>query len=521
MAAYEVLLLNTAVPQIQAAQAGDTYVVPRDIAVNAQLTVTGNVGVGTTSPSVPLMLLKGAAGTDVAYLLNAGGYGFRFQAQTGGSGTNNLLYVASGETLSFGVNNSEQMRLTSTGLGIGTSSIAGRLTIGGYGSSNQTPDIQITRSSSGTAIQTGPNITFADGTTNNTTTLQVTQGRFGVWNYGAGSWQERLSVDSSGNLGLGVTPSAWGSSYKALQIGTGGALVDFNVNDRFAMSANAFWNGTSWIYLASAANATIYFQNDGTHAWYTAPTGTAGNAISLTQAMTLDAPVTPRLLIGTTTAGAGNSNNTNLTVAGGATVYQSVLASGGQELYLIVQSGLTGVYSRSNDPLVFGTNNTERARITSGGDFYVSGSGVDTGIGAFLYTAGYCRFNTAGTVLAQFRYSGSAVGSISTDGVNTAYNTSSDYRLKDNPQPLTGSGAFIDALKPKTWDWKSGGKGVGFIAHEVAEVSPGTVVGEKDAVDADGNPIMQAMEYGSAEFIANIIAELQSLRARVAQLEGN
>ena len=74
--------------------------------------------------------------------------------------------------------------------------------------------------------------------------------------------------------------------------------------------------------------------------------------------------------------------------------------------------------------------------------------------------------------------------------------------------------AFIDALKPKTWAWKSdGSKGVGFIAHEVQEVSPSSVVGEKDGEK------MQVMEYGSAEFIANIIAELQSLRARVAQLE--
>ncbi|NBW23281.1 MAG: tail fiber domain-containing protein [Caulobacteraceae bacterium] len=112
-------------------------------------------------------------------------------------------------------------------------------------------------------------------------------------------------------------------------------------------------------------------------------------------------------------------------------------------------------------------------------------------------------------------------GSITSNGTATAYNTSSDYRLKDNPQPLTGSGSFIDALKPKTWEWRdNGSKGVGFIAHEVQEVSPRTVVGDKDAVDKDGKPIMQAMEYGSAEFIANIVAELQSLRQRVAQLEG-
>ena len=110
-------------------------------------------------------------------------------------------------------------------------------------------------------------------------------------------------------------------------------------------------------------------------------------------------------------------------------------------------------------------------------------------------------------------YSETIVGSITFTTSATAYNTSSDYRLKDNQQPLTGSGAFIDALKPKTWTWKADGRaGVGFIAHEVQEVSPSSVVGEKDGEQ------MQAMEYGSAEFIANIIAELQSLRKRVAEL---
>jgi len=116
--------------------------------------------------------------------------------------------------------------------------------------------------------------------------------------------------------------------------------------------------------------------------------------------------------------------------------------------------------------------------------------------------------------------SGTTVGAISVTTTATTYSTSSDYRLKNNPQPLTGSGAFIDALRPKTWLWSvDGSVGVGFIAHEVQAVSPNSVVGEKDAVDAEGKPIMQAMEYGSAEFIANIVAELQSLRARVAALE--
>jgi hypothetical protein len=123
--------------------------------------------------------------------------------------------------------------------------------------------------------------------------------------------------------------------------------------------------------------------------------------------------------------------------------------------------------------------------------------------------------NDGDGTITQYYRTGTAVGSVSVTSSATAYNTSSDYRLKDNPKPLTGSGAFIDALKPKTWEWKvDGSKGVGFIAHEAQEVSPSSVVGEKDGEQ------MQAMEYGSAEFIANIIAELQSLRQRVAQLEG-
>ena len=150
-----------------------------------------------------------------------------------------------------------------------------------------------------------------------------------------------------------------------------------------------------------------------------------------------------------------------------------------------------------------------------------NGYGVEvTGNAGSALNADYTYASGTG-YYGYFKYGGTLVGSISSTGSSTSYNTSSDYRLKDNQQPLTGSGAFIDALQPKTWEWKAdGSKGVGFIAHEVQAVSPGSVVGEKDAVDEKGNPKYQAMEYGSAEFIANIIAELQSLRKRVAQLEG-
>jgi hypothetical protein len=189
----------------------------------------------------------------------------------------------------------------------------------------------------------------------------------------------------------------------------------------------------------------------------------------------------------------------------------------------------TGTYL----PLTLKVSGVEVARLATTGQFLVGTNnaayGASNGNSKLMPTAAANvgiatgSWNNVGNTVDFFaNVSGAAVysGSISVNGSTTTYATSSDYRLKDNPQPLTGSGAFIDALQPKTWTWVGDGTaGVGFIAHEVAQVAPHTVCGEKDAVNDDGSPKYQIMEYGSAEFIANIVAELQSLRARVAALE--
>ncbi len=129
------------------------------------------------------------------------------------------------------------------------------------------------------------------------------------------------------------------------------------------------------------------------------------------------------------------------------------------------------------------------------------------------------RTTNDGRILEFFRQL-SRVGDVSVTTTATTYNTSSDYRLKGDIKDLTGSAAFIDALQPRKWVWKSTGEaGAGFIAHEVQAVSPTSVTGQKDAIDEDGNPAYQAMQPGSPEIIANLVAELKSLRRRMGALE--
>ena len=182
-------------------------------------------------------------------------------------------------------------------------------------------------------------------------------------------------------------------------------------------------------------------------------------------------------------------------------------------------------------PLTFnvGSAGPEAARFLTNGAFCVGTTGGFSANNQLMPTATFNvglatgTFNNVGNAADFYSNIGTTsvyAGSVSLNGNTASYNSVSDYRLKANQQPLVGSGAFIDALQPKTWTWVNDGTlGAGFIAHEVATVSPRSVSGQKDAVDENDNPKYQSMEYGSADFIANIVAELQSLRARVAALE--
>ena len=110
------------------------------------------------------------------------------------------------------------------------------------------------------------------------------------------------------------------------------------------------------------------------------------------------------------------------------------------------------------------------------------------------------------------------VGSISHNGTSTAYNTSSDYRLKEDWQPMTGASERVLALKPVNFAWKVNGSRVdGFLAHEAQEIVPEAVTGAKDNVDADGNPQYQGIDQ--SKLVPLLTAALQEALKRIEALE--
>jgi hypothetical protein len=193
-----------------------------------------------------------------------------------------------------------------------------------------------------------------------------------------------------------------------------------------------------------------------------------------------------------------------------------------------------------------GASPTESARIDSSGNLLVgtttsggwSGDGLVVGVkangagwaGSFYKTSAVnvaggallCRVDSTTSLLANFYFSTTSVGTITTNGTITVYGTTSDYRLKTVIGPVADAGQRIDALQPVEYTWNSNGSRTrGFLAHQFQEVYVDSVTGNKDAVDADGKPVYQAMQAGSSEVIADLVAEIQSLRKRLTALESN
>jgi hypothetical protein len=208
-------------------------------------------------------------------------------------------------------------------------------------------------------------------------------------------------------------------------------------------------------------------------------------------------------------------------------------ANGGTNLTTFTANGI--VYASSTSALATGsalnfdgtnllvgsTNNNATAGIIHG-----QSATDSTAVGAYAKgttsaaVGFYCKVDSANALYAYWNCNGTPTGTISTNGTITVYGTTSDYRLKTVIGNVTGHGERIDSLKPIEYTWNSNGSSTrGFLAHEFQEVYADSVTGTKDAIDDKGNPKHQAMQAGSSEVIADLVAEIQSLRKRLAALE--
>jgi hypothetical protein len=269
---------------------------------------------------------------------------------------------------------------------------------------------------------------------------------------------------------------------------------------------------------------------------------------------------TDNLYISRATNAAGGISVVNTNNAQASQIAQLYLQGGDNayaQIKLQANSVNSSIRGNNDGSLAFLSSTTERMRINSGGALLIGntatspatadayGVTINSNTSGNFYQ-GIIQASSNGSAslllnrgsdngnIALFYRSAVNVGSISVTTSSTAYNTSSDYRLKENIAPMTGALAVVGQLKPCIYTWKAdGSSGQGFIAHELAEVVPDCVTGEKDAMetytDEDGNEQTKPKYQGvdTSFLVATLTAAIQELNAkveaqavRIAELEG-
>jgi hypothetical protein len=363
------------------------------------------------------------------------------------------------------------------------------------------------------------------------TTLTMTQG--------ASATARNMTIELTGTLTAArnlIVPSNK-KLYFIYNNTSGGFAVTVKVSGQTGVSVP---NGSKLILTCNGTdivNATSYVTSAGGGGTVTSVNVSGGSTgLSFSGGpVTTSGTITMSGTLSTSNGGTGSSSLAGagiITTGGGQTIGGGLTVTGTSNLTGDVNLGASTKYITLNGQLrlltsgagaAFGTNSpngtyalyVEGVSGWSGGLVTQSNSST---VGAI------CATSNTSLAIIQFNYGTLAsavnVGGIGTNGTSTGYNTTSDYRLKENIVPLVNATTRIKLLKPCNFNWKSAPeKGVteGFIAHELAEVVPDAVQGEKDALDKDGNPKYQGVD--SSFLIPMLTAALQEALARIEALE--
>jgi hypothetical protein len=497
--------------------------------VRGNSTTTINAIRSSTDATGPNIIMRKARGTSASQTAVATGdnMGTLVFSAFGGTNNRNIATIASNvelfvsdsllssnltfSTASASSTPTEVMRIDSTGkVGIGTASPSYKLEVIGDIRLGSGGDLRI-GSATGTTTSGGDsqifndanNMIFATGTTS----------------------AERMRIDSSGNVGIGTTgPTAKLTiSQSAPSVAGGQLLVKDPSYSGVALVQGATGEGYLWnianSYLSIGTNSTERMRIDSSGRVLV---GYSSNVDG--SALQVDANS-----VGSTVYTAAFNNSSTSTAAYNAVRFQQgasgssigILGTGGSTVSTAFYQNRFVVGTQNNTPLCFSTNDTFRGMIDGGGQFW-------WGSQTTIDTVSYAPFQitnaiavdtgtTTGTTAISFfngQGSNTRVGYIGTSGSSTSYNTSSDARLKENIEDADDTGAVIDAIQVRQFDWKINAEHqrYGMIAQELVAAFPEAVSHGPTEED------MLAVDY--SKFVPMLVKEVQSLRARVGELEG-
>ena len=414
-----------------------------------------------------------STGTIVASSVGSQGARIERNGTTGGANIDSVL--ASG-SIHFRTGTTERLRITSAGsVGIGNSSPTGKLDI--VGGSTYQPHLRITNSAGGGRTY-GINVGVA----------ALSNGYFSIKDETADAY--RMVITDSGNVGIGTS-----SPSDKLTV-TGGSINLPTVNTfikggghnvvQVDSTKTYLYGGTGGIQLRTADNASglISFDN-------------AGNVSSeVTHTFSLY-------------GGYGT---------GGSASYVT---------YSFVGDPNTGMFSGAADTLKFATGGSERMRVNSLGNV---GIGDTSNIAKLMVQSNFSSYtgvnvknnnsNNSGVFINFMNSSGGNAGEIQQTGATTVnYSTTSDYRLKENVVTDWDATTRLKQLKPSRFNFITEADTTvdGFLAHEVQEIVPEAIHGTKDALDANGNAVMQSIDH--SKLVPLLVKTIQELEARITALE--